>query len=226
MGWLFVITLVLFLVARGRSYYMTAAYPMLLAAGAVVWEDWLQERSATVARCGRAGTWIALAAGALLGAIFTLPLAPINSPLWRLTSKIHDNFTEQIGWPELTQTIAGIYDNLPVAEKSHAAILAGNYGEAGAIDLYGRAYDLPQVICGTNAYWWRGYGAKPPEVVILVGFSRQDAEWIAVQVELAGHVTNPYGVLNEETKDHPDIFVCRGFRKSWPEFWKKFQRFG
>jgi len=46
-----------------------------------------------------------------------------------------------------------------------------------------------------------------------VGFSRKDAEWIAGQVELAGHVTNRYGVLNEETKDHPDIFVCRGFRK-------------
>ncbi len=225
-GWMFVVPLVLFLLARGRSYYLAGAYPMLLAAGAAAWEGCLEKRSATAARVGRAGSWTALGAGAILGTIFTLPLAPINSPLWRLTSKIHDNFTEQIGWPELTQTVAGIYDKLPKAEKSHAAILAGNYGEAGAIDLYGRAYDLPEVICGTNTYWWRGYGAKPPEVVILVGFSRKDAEWIADQVELAGHVTNRYGVLNEETKDHPDIFVCRGFRKSWPEFWKKFQRFG
>ena len=226
LGWLFVVTFVLFLVARGRSYYMTAAYPMLLAAGAVVWEDWLQKRSAGAALFGRTGTWTALGAGTILSAIFTLPLAPINSPLWRLTSKVHDNFTEQIGWPELTQTVAGIYDQLPAAEKPHAAILAGNYGEAGAIDLYGGAYHLPKVICGTNTYWWRGYGAEPPVVAILVGFSRKDAEWVAGQIELAGHVTNRYGVLNEETKDHPDIFVCRGFRKPWPEFWKKFQRFG
>jgi hypothetical protein len=115
---------------------------------------------------------------------------------------------------------------LPDAEKPHAAILAGNYGEAGAINLYGGAYHLPEVICGTNSYWWRGYGAEQPEVVILVGFSRESAERFTDQVELAGHVTNRYGVRNEETKDHPDIFVCRKFKKSWPEFWKGFQRFG
>ena len=82
------------------------------------------------------------------------------------------------------------------------------------------------MICGTNSYWWRGYGAQPPEVVIVVGFSREGAERLAGQVELAGHVTNRFGVRNEETTDHPDIFVCRKFKKSWPEFWKGFQRFG
>ena len=155
-----------------------------------------------------------------------MPIAPINSAGWRLTSKIHDNFTEQIGWPELAATVAGIYHALPEAEKARTAILAGNYGEAGGINLYGRAHGLPEVISGINTYWWRGYGAEPPEVVILVGFSRAAAERLAERVELAGHVTNPYGVQNEETKDHPDIFVCRGFKKSWPEFWQSFQRFG
>ena len=115
---------------------------------------------------------------------------------------------------------------MPDAEKPNAAILAGNYGQAGGINLYGRAWHLPEVISGINTYWWRGYGLAPPEVVILVGFSRASAERFANQVELAGHITNPYDVLNEETRDHPDIFVCRGFKKPWPEFWKNFQRFG
>ncbi len=225
-GWMFVVPLVLFFFARGRSYYMAAAYPMLFAAGSIVWENWLARLSTTAALVGRAATWIALGAGATLGAALTLPLAPINSPLWRLTSKTHDNFTEQIGWPELAQTIAAIYEKLPETEKPRAAILAGNYGEAGGINLYGRAYHLPEVICGTNTYWWRGYGTPPPEVVILVGFSRAGAEEFAGQVELAGHITNRFGVRNEETKDHPDIFVCRRLKKSWPEFWKDFQRFG
>ena len=87
-------------------------------------------------------------------------------------------------------------------------------------------FGLPEVSCGTNSYWWRGYGALSPEIVILVGFSRASAEHFANQVELAGHITNPYGVRNEETKAHPDIFVCRGFKQPWPEFWKKIQRFG
>ena len=226
LGWMFLVPLVLFLVARGRFYYMAPAYPMLFAAGTVMWEAWLDRRGITAAGAGRTATWVALAAGASFSAVTMMPIAPINSPGWRLTSKIHDNFTEQIGWPELAQTVAGIYAALPEAEKPRAAILAGNYGEAGAINLYGRKHGLPEVISGTNTYWWRGYGAGPPEVVILVGFSREDAEWLASEVELAGHVTNRYGVRNEETKDHPDIFVCRGFKKPWPEFWRNFQRFG
>jgi hypothetical protein len=147
-----------------------------------------------------------------------MPLAPVGSAGWRLTSRLHDNFTEQIGWPQLTKTVAGIYAALPEIEKRHTAILAGNYGEAGAIDLYGERDELPKVISGINTYWWRGYGAEPPKVVNLVGFSRESAERFANDVQLAGHVTNPYGVRNEETKEHPDIFLCRSFKKPWPEF--------
>ena len=226
LGWMFVVPLVLFFIAGGRFYYMTPTYPMLLAAGTVVWDRWLGERAAIAARVGRISTWLALIAGAVFSAATMMPLAPINSAGWRLTSKIHDNFSEQIGWPELAQTVAGIYAKIPEADKARTAILAGNYGEAGAINLYGRQYGLPEVISGINTYWWRGYGDPPPEVVILVGFSRESAERFATQVELAGHITNHYDVLNEETKDHPDIFICRGFKKSWPEFWRGFQRFG
>lgn len=226
LGWMFLVPLLLFFFAEGRFYYMAPAYPMLFAAGAVVWEQWLARRGASGARVGRGATWTALGAGAAFSAITMLPLAPINSASWRLTSKMHDNFTEQIGWPELAATVAGIYDALPETERKQTAILAGNYGEAGGINLYGRAHGLPEVISGINTYWWRGYGPEPPEVVILVGFSRASAERFADQVELAGQVTNLHGVRNEETKDHPDIFVCRGFKKSWPEFWRSFQRFG
>ncbi|MDQ3545898.1 MAG: glycosyltransferase family 39 protein [Verrucomicrobiota bacterium] len=226
LGWMFLVPLLLFFFAEGRFYYMAPAYPMLFAAGAVVWEQWLARRGSSGARVGRGATWTALGAGAAFSAITMLPLAPINSAGWRLTSKLHDNFTEQIGWPELAATVAGIYDALPETERKQTAILAGNYGEAGGINLYGRAHGLPEVISGINTYWWRGYGPEPPEVVILVGFSRASAERFADQVELAGQVTNLHGVRNEETKDHPDIFVCRGFKKSWPEFWRSFQRFG
>jgi agmatine/peptidylarginine deiminase len=36
--------------------------------------------------------------------------------------------------------------------------------------------------------------------------------------KVVAHTWNRYGVKNEETEDHPDIFVCRGLRKPWPEF--------
>jgi len=225
-GWMFVVPLLLFFVAQGRFYYLAPAYPMLFAAGAMLWENWLARRTRIGSRVGRSATWLALGLGAIFSAATVMPLAPINSAGWRLTSKLHDNFTEQVGWPELAGTVARIYAALPAAEKPHTVILAGNYGEAGALDLYGPELGLPRVISGINTYWWRGYGPEPPEVVILVGASRRFADKFADEVELAGHITNSYDVTNEETRDHPDIFVCRRFKKPWPEFWQNHQHFG
>ncbi|HVR42350.1 MAG TPA: hypothetical protein VMS56_02795 [Thermoanaerobaculia bacterium] len=44
--------------------------------------------------------------------------------------------------------------------------------------------------------------------------------------EVAGIVTNRWGIENEESRDHPEIVVCRGFREPWPEIWKRLRSFG
>ena len=43
---------------------------------------------------------------------------------------------------------------------------------------------------------------------------------------LAGHTWNHYGVKNEETEDHPDIWVCGPPKQGWEEFWKDFRYYG
>jgi 4-amino-4-deoxy-L-arabinose transferase-like glycosyltransferase len=113
LGWMYMIPLMLFLLAQGRSYYLAPAYPPLIAAGAVAGERWLASLRAVQARLVRAGTWGALAVGGTLGCALMLPVAPVNSGLWNLTSAVHDNFVEEIGWPELVETVAGIYAALP-----------------------------------------------------------------------------------------------------------------
>src|SRR6516164_1053595 len=45
LGWMYVIPLALFLVAKGRFYYLAAAYPMLVAMGATAGENWVRTRS-------------------------------------------------------------------------------------------------------------------------------------------------------------------------------------
>jgi hypothetical protein len=140
--------------------------------------------------------------------------------------KVNEDLAEEIGWPELVETVARIRDSLPDTERARLGILAGNYGEAGAINLYGPRYGLPQAISGTNSFWARGYGDPPPETLIVVGFSRQFVEHYFQSFEVVAHSWNRHGVANEETTRHPDIFVCRGLRQSWPEFWKTFRRYG
>ncbi|CAG0947968.1 hypothetical protein ANRL1_04769 [Anaerolineae bacterium] len=221
-GWMYVVPLALFLIAKGRSYYLAATYPMLIAAGAVVMERWIARLSIGWSRLVRAITAIAFAGGGAIFAAIALPIAPINSAWWNTVTKINGEFKEEIGWPELVETVANIYAALPVEERGHTGILTGNYGEAGAINLYGPAYGLPEAISGVNSYWLRGYGDPPPQNLILLdmlpGYSFEACT-------LAGHVTNRYRIRNEET-DHPDIFLCRGVRRPWPEIWKNIRRFG
>lgn len=226
LGWMYMIPLVLFLLAQGRSYYLAPAYPPLLAGGAVAGERWLASLRAVQAGLVRACTWGALAVGGALGCALMLPIAPVNSGLWNLTSAVHDNFVEEIGWPELVETVAGIYAALPADERQRAAVLAGNYGEAGAVDLYGPAYGLPEAISGVNSYWLRGYGDPLPQSLIVLGFRRDDAQRLFKTCDPAGHLTNRYGVINEETRNHPDVFVCRGPRQPWPVLWEALRRFG
>jgi 4-amino-4-deoxy-L-arabinose transferase-like glycosyltransferase len=226
LGCMFVVPLVLFIVARGRGYYMAPAYPMLFAAGAVLAETAVASLTAEWSRLMRGHTCGALAVGGVLAIAVVLPMAPVNSPWWNVANRVNDDFREEIGWPELVETIAGIHASLSPEERAYAGILAGNYGEAGAIDLYDPAHGLPQAISGINSYWGRGYGDPPPRTLIVVGLSRDFLERNFESCVLAGHVTNRFGVLNEETTRHPDLFVCRQPRKSWPAFWKPFQYYG
>ncbi|MBZ5544140.1 MAG: glycosyltransferase family 39 protein [Acidobacteriia bacterium] len=226
MGWLFVVPFLLFFIAKSRSYYIAPAYPMLLAAGAVLGERWVTSLTAGWARLVRGLTWSGLAVGGLIAAALILPIAPVNTPWWNVVNKGNDAFREEIGWPDLVETVARIRDSLPAAERARVGILAGNYGEAGAIDLYGPAHGLSRALSGINSYWLRGYDDPPPQTLILVGFTRDFAERTFESCALAGHNTNRYGVKNEETTEHPDIFVCRGLRQPWPEFWAHFKYFG
>jgi 4-amino-4-deoxy-L-arabinose transferase-like glycosyltransferase len=225
LGWLYLVPAVLFLALQGRSYYLAPAYPMLLAAGSVVLERWLAGRGAGVKRLGQIATVAILAVAGVVGAALSLPIAPVQSALWMLTSKVQDNFVEEIGWPELVATVAGIYAGLPPATRQQTAILAGNYGEAGAIDLYGPAFGLPNAISGADSYWFRGYPDPPPQTVIVVGYTRDTLRRFFETCDVAGRVTNAYGVANEETTAHPLIFLCSEPRVSWAELWPMLRAF-
>jgi len=86
--------------------------------------------------------------------------------------KLSEDFPEEIGWPELVETVAKIRDSLPQEDRARLGIPGTNYGEAGAINLYGPRYGLPSAISGVNSFWERGYGNPPPETRIVIGLSR------------------------------------------------------
>ncbi len=233
LGWMYVAPLLLFVFVRGRNYYLAPAYPMLYAAGALWTERVFAGDSPTLPRATRHSPlatsfrrviWAALVLDVLVAGAVALPLAPVNSRWWQMASRVDGVFREEIGWEEFVSAVAAVRDRLPAEEQARISILAGNYGEVGALNLYGEKFGLPPAISGVNSSWERGYG-DPPDVVIVVGYPRTLLEGSFTSCVVGGRVWNRYGVMNEETIEDPDIFVCRGLRGSWSEFWPKLRKF-
>jgi 4-amino-4-deoxy-L-arabinose transferase-like glycosyltransferase len=226
LGWTFVTTFVLFAVAGARSYYTAPLYPMLVAAGCVQFGRLAAGWRAAWSRPAYTVQWAVIVAGGVSFGLLVMPVAPVNSALWRVTSKIHDQFREEIGWPDLAQIVASVYGSLSAQERETTGILAGNYGEAGALNLYGPALGLPHAMSLTNSFWYRGYDPRLPQAVILVGFDLDEGRTLFGSCVLAANNTNPLGVENEESREHPDILLCRDLRMPWPVYWERFRRFG
>ncbi len=229
-GWMFLLTLAILLLAKGRAYYLGAAYPMMYAAGAVWMEGALIRLGSRFGNAAhisaRTALWIILVAGVLLVSSVTLPIAAPDSAWAARAMKANEDFREQIGWPELVEAVAKVRDALQAEDRVNLGVLAANYGEAGALALYGPQYELPRVISGVNSFWAKGYGDPAPQTVIVVGENPESLTRWFESCQVVAQNKNRYGILNEESRYHRDIYVCRNLRQPWPEFWKKYRNFG
>ena len=225
LAWMYLVPFALFFFSKGRFYYVAAAYPMLMAMGAVAGESWVASLSRMWRRTVEAVFFTGLAACGLYICALILPIAS-SGKLRDFALANNGDLREEIGWSELVKTVAGIRDSLPPEQQRSLGVLVGNYGEQGAVEILGQPVHLPVPISMTNSAWLRGYPVPPPSTLIVLGFSREDAEQAFTSCRLAGHNGNPFGIKNEESEYHPDIFVCGGPRLGWPEFWKEYQSFG
>lgn len=225
LAWMYVIPFTLLWIGQGRGYYSAAAYPALIAMGAVRGERWVASLKKWQYRTVEIAFFSGLAATGLLFCAMILPLAP-SGPLRDFAFRNSEDLREETGWNEMVETVAAIRESLPEEQRAKTGVLVGNYGEQGAIEILGPKYHLPPPISGTNSAWLRGYPQPPPSTLIVLGVSQKSAERMFTGCRVAGHITNPYGLLNEESTSHPDILVCGAPRMPWPEFWAQYQRFG
>jgi len=126
-------------------------------------------------------------------------------------------FGDQFGWPELVAEVARIYHALPPEERAKAAILAGNYGEAGAVNLFGPALGLPTAISGHQTHWFWGHRGAGSDVVIVLQVPREALETVCASVEEAGRHHHPWGMAEENGPIH----VCRGLHPPFEELWPR-----
>ncbi len=225
LGFMYLIPLALFMAGKGRGYYLGGAYPMLMAMGAVLGERWVASLARWPRRAVEAVFFVGLAAGGIYVSAIIIPLTP-SGRLKEFALKNNGDLREEIGWDELVKTVAEIRDSLPPEQRANFGVIVGNYGEQGAVEMLGTTYGLPLPISGTNSAWLRGYPDPPPSTLIVVGHGQKYVDRMFTACRVAGHNGNALGVKNEESEDHPDIFVCGPPQLPWPQFWKEYQAFG
>lgn len=232
LGWASLVLLAIIMFsANGRPYYVAPVYPLLFGAGGVAMEGWLSHRGLQWLR--PAYISLLLIAGAI-GAPLAIPvLSPEN--YLRYSRRLHlvpppfetdklgplpQFYADMFGWEEMTAEVGRIYNSLPSDVRTKTAIFGGNYGPAGAVDLFGPKYGLPQAISTHQSYFLWGPRNYDGESVLVMGVHREELERFYNSVKVVGSVGHPYAMPYE----HFPIYYCSQPRVSLGELWPRIKK--
>jgi 4-amino-4-deoxy-L-arabinose transferase-like glycosyltransferase len=210
-----VVQVVIFLATGGKPYYLAGMFPVLLAAGAIRTDAWLMRghgdlrRALLVAAIGLSG---------LVSAVIALPILPEGEA--GSVVAVNGDVGETIGWPELTRTVARVFRQV----GRPSVILTSNYGEAGAIDRFGKPLGLPQAYSGHNGFAEWGPPPDRASPVVVVGLTQAELEKHFLNCHLVARVSNPSGIDNDERGE--PIEVCDATRGAWSQIWSSLRRLG
>src|SRR6202167_1627838 len=224
LGLTFVVFFVLMELAHAKNYYVFPIYPMLFAGGAVVIESWLANRAA----------WTRVGAVAIM-IIASLPLIPLVTwmlPPERLLAyqtaigfkparaEVHHEsllpqpIADQFGWPEMVSEVAAVYNSMPPDERAQTGIWAGNYGEAGAVNLFGPAYGLPRAYSRHQNHWYWGPRPQVYKNLIVIQWSLDDVRDNCTSYQAFDHYQR-FGMGEENAP----FYLCRGVKFDIQKIW-------
>jgi hypothetical protein len=232
-GWVFVFILALFLLTRAKPYYLSPAYLFLLPGGAVAIEAFVQQRNWNRLK---ATSFVLLLAGGAALAPYVLPILPVETYLKYQAfiglkapreergklGKLPQQYADMFGWENMVATVAKVYNSLSPEEKEKCVIGASNYGEAGAIDFFGKKYGLPHAISSHNNYWIWGPGGKPGEIAIIVGGNPKDYHSMYDDVQQAATVICEYAMPFETNLP---VYLCRRPKTTLQQVWPHIKNF-
>jgi hypothetical protein len=233
-GWIYLtVAAILVLNGQSKSFYLGPAYPPLLAAGAMTLESLFK-------RPGLGWGRPALLAFMALGALVLIPMAlPILSPETHVRyteilgfkppaeerheeTELPQQYADMFGWREQAEAVVRAWSRLTPEERERAGIFGGNYGRAGAVDLFARGHGLPPAISGHNSYWFWGPGDPSPEILIIVGGSGERARELFEDVVEVEVVRSRWAMPYES--DLP-IYIARMPRQPLEEVWPSLRNF-
>jgi hypothetical protein len=225
--------LILLVSGQSKPEYLSPAYPLLFAGGAVLFERLFRRKYLKWLKFAAPGV---VALSGLLLAPLALPVLPVKTFIeysgfigmgpvtyeGKELAQLPQYFADMFGWENMASTVAKVYHSLPAEEKSRTIIFAENYGEAGAIEYYRKKHDLPTVISSHNNYWIWGYGDDAAEVYICLGGERDDYIDSFSQVVQGAVIRCEYCMPYE---NNLPVFVCRNKKVNISEVWESMKHY-
>lgn len=217
---------------HGKDYYLSPLYPMLFAIGAVALAPLAREIT------GKVVVGIGVTAAVAFSALAAPMALPILSPpvleayMHRIGvapqqqersfkgTALPQEFADQLGWHDFVLQVEAAWNRIPVAERSATAIKVENYGEAAALDLYGKR--LPPAISGHNQYFLWGLREQHPKNVLSIQDNLTDLIPYCENVILLGTTWSRYAMTFENGKV---IALCQGVKPPLAKLWPQIKRF-
>src|SRR6266478_4855906 len=235
LGWCYLVCYTVFFVLHGKNYYLAPVYPMLLAAGAVVIESAIDRRAnarPALLWLKPAITLVLLASGVHLAPVVVPVLSPDGFLAYtkylpfKLPVMEHSHtraalpqwYSDQFGWKEIADEAAVAWNRVPAAERQDCGIFAQDYGQAGAIDFFGRRDGLPPALSGHQTWFLWGPRGYSGNCMIVLDDRREVLERLWEHVEYVGtSADNPYALEKQI-----DVFLCKGAKfgtltQLWPQ---------
>jgi Dolichyl-phosphate-mannose-protein mannosyltransferase len=222
----YVLLFAFFVVTHGKAYFLSSIYPILLPIGAVAIEGWIANRFARGAGLGL----IAVASAVI--APLAIPLMPeetyiryaaalglgpsVSASEHLKQGRLPQHFADQHGWRAMAEKVAKVYWSLPPKDRARAVFFGNNYGEAAAIDVFGRRLGLPPAISGHNNYYLWGPRGHDGSVVIIIGGDPAHYASLFRSFSVAGRIDDPYAMPYETDKP---IYVLRGMKVPLQKYW-------
>jgi hypothetical protein len=233
LGWAYLAVLGLMLTTNAKPYYLVPAYLVLFGAGGVAFERLGMGRIGSMVRIAMVALVVgggAVAApvakgilpeDALVRYLQVLGVAPPREERNTL-GRLPQTFADMHGWPELVETVSQVYTRLPLEDQARACIFAHNYGQAGAVDLFGPRYGLPKAISGHNSYFLWGPRGCTGEILIVIGGKREDFVGDFASVDLGATFTCVDCMPYENNKA---IWIARSLKVPLVLFWPRVKDF-
>lgn len=195
LGFAYLAVLAVMLSTAAKPYYLAPAYTALWAAGATMLAEWTARRRSP--RLWRAGVLVPIVASGLALAPLARPILPVERYVdyaaalgvapgtdeRHAVGRLPQFFADMQEWRELALAVARAADRLAPEERTRACVFGQNYGEAGAVEYFGRELGLPPALSGHNSWFLWGPGDCDGEVLLVIDDERRRLDELFESVE-------------------------------------------